>query len=64
MSAEAPSLQDLFDKDPLDLTREDLAIMVAAMRKAAEKWAAAQTAGKKQAPPVKDIDLSQLNISF
>lgn len=49
--AEAESLQELFDKDPLKLTRDDIETIVSELRAQRERFAKAEAKPKKQAAP-------------
>lgn len=65
-AANPDSLQQLFDKDPLKLTQQDLDAMVAKLRAARANFVKAETAkaangGKKRSAPAK-LSLNDLGI--
>lgn len=47
------SLDDLFSKDPLQLTVSDRALIVASLREARVRWDLAEASGKRSAPKLK-----------
>lgn len=44
------SLDELFSRDPLSLTQQDLDKIIANLREARARWAAAEASGAKSAP--------------
>lgn len=44
------SLDEFFNRDPLDLSKADRAIIVAELRRLREVWAKAEASGAKRAP--------------
>lgn len=54
LSAVSPStLDELFNRDPLGYSRQDLATIVAALRAERERWGKAEAAGAKNAKVAK-----------
>jgi hypothetical protein len=54
------SLSDLFSRDPLDLADADISKIVVELRRARERWSAAEASGTKSrkqvAPPTLSVD--------
>lgn len=59
--ASPESLQELFDKDPLELTDHDVERIVAELREQRGRWTQAEKKGKKVAAP-KSISLADLDL--
>ena len=66
--ADPKSLDELFNEDPLDLTKTDLATLVAALRSNRDKWAKeeseAQAQGRARRPKVYKDKLPKGQISL
>lgn len=64
--ANPDSLQELFDRDPLELTDADVERIVTELRDQRSRWVKAEAKGKKQAAPkslsLADLDLSDLKL--
>jgi len=60
------TLQDVFDKDPLQLTDAEIDEIIAQQRAARAQWAQAEAAGKTRAPKVdpSTITLGSLNLKI
>jgi hypothetical protein len=61
------SLEEAFNRDPLELTRQDRDKIVAELRRARENWIKEEAGGKKQsksgkAPPPPNLKLSDLGL--
>ena len=61
LEASPDSLQELFDKDPLQLTSQDIDRIVAELRSQRERFVQAERKGKRQAAP-KNISLADLDL--
>jgi hypothetical protein len=53
--ANPESLQEIFDKDPLKLTDDDIERVVAEERAMREKWKASERAGSTRKPPKQEV---------
>jgi hypothetical protein len=61
--ADASSLQELFDKDPLLLTDSDIEKIVTELRAQRGRWVLAEKKGKKKEAP-KNISLADLDLDL
>ena len=59
--ASSESLQELFDKDPLQLTDNDIHRIVAELREQRDRWIKAEAKGKKKAAPA-SLSLEDLGL--
>ena len=63
LEAQAESLQELFDKDPLQLTDSDVEKIVTELRAQRGRWLIAEKKGKSKSAP-KNITLDDLDITL
>lgn len=63
LEAQAESLQELFDKDPLSLTDSDVEKIVTELRAQRGRWQIAEKKGKKVSAP-KNITLDDLDLTL
>ena len=61
--AASDSLQELFDRDPLQLTDHDIERIVTELRAQRERWQVAEKKGAKRPAP-KNISLSDLDLEL
>jgi hypothetical protein len=62
--ASPKSLEDVFNADPLELTRQDRDVIVAELRRMREVWVKAEAGGAKRAPKASaaGVSLSDLGL--
>lgn len=55
------SIDELFSRDPLSLSTQEIATIVAVLRAQADNWKQAEESGKKSAPKVKSVSIPALD---
>lgn len=61
--ASPSSLDELFSRDPLDLSRTDRATIVAEFRRMAAQWRTAEASGAKRAPATKAAPKGSIDVN-